>query len=63
MNSQALGTTPCPKRSATAVAASSSVAKEAISVTRAAGSGRSRRIAFVTTASVPSLPTRSCVRL
>ncbi len=43
----------------TARAASSTVAKEATSVERAACAGTSRRIARVTTPRVPSLPTNS----
>ena len=62
INSSADGTTLARIRLTTASTAARIVVNVARSVTCVGGSGTSRTITFVITASVPSDPTSSCVR-
>src|SRR5438445_821981 len=61
-SSQARGSRPAPKIFCTASAAASSSGKKARSVATDRGNGITFNVAWTITASVPSLPTRSCVR-
>ena len=61
MSSSVTGVSPAAAIPATASPADSSDGKNASSVDRGAGAGRSRSVASVMTASVPWLPTMRCV--
>ena len=59
MSSSVHGSTPAADRAETARPAASRVGKNAMRVALGGGAGRSRRVASVTIASVPWLPTMS----